>query len=963
MSARPRRVAGRPTSRLRAAEVEKALPAQLASTGGQVRGADQIQALLQQRAMRGGLATPLPRDPYPYPFGPNIPLNPAPLDPTRPSGRAEPRLWEYPVSWNLPGDLSGRAVPWRTLRDASRVPLVRAAITARKDEVAGLEWDITLAPRAVDQAMTDQPGVSRLDVEADLRNRLRDHITRARAFWAVPDRGNGLTFTEWISQALEEHLVLDALPIYPRMTLGGQMYSLEIVDGATIKPLLDHRGGRPLPPQPAYQQIIHGFPRGEFTADTSDMGGALVIPDAYRADQLIYVRREVRVATPYGLSSVEKCLLDLDLWMKRQGWLRSEYDEGVMPAGWFVNEQTGDTWTPGQVAEYERLFNDLHVGSTAERMRYRMLPPGIKPAETSGHDIAEMYKPEFDLHLMKLVGMHFAVTAHELGFPEQTGIGGAGHAEGQDRLNQRKGRLPLLRWLAAVLTDISRAHLQLPPELEFHWLGVEDEDGDTDEPSTLEKIAAGLMTLNEGRDEDGRARYGFSEADKPAIIASGQVQFLEGIEQRQAEQQEAEAEVARARLGGGQDGKPEDDAPGDEEPDQAKAAEAGTYHRWAARNPTPARRFTAKHLTVADLDVYGVDPDRIVAAGGGVLGKGLWPGWGPDLDLIRAVTPRLQEAANRGVDVAALAAAWVAYQQGQAATGQQPVGDALAAAAVTWVTGRVLTALANAFMAPLGLLSRAAWLLGATSARAVLGEHTEGPGTRPSTGRMDEMDADRPAAELRDLAEQVAATVADRVARDLAGHTEATRAARDFGAPEPTVEDLTARLEVTVGGRAAAERIAVTETSRYISTASETNYAAFGVTRKRWIVAPDQRVCPRCDANAAQGAIEVGTAFSSGDLNPPAHPRCRCALLPLVDLADLLGDEDELGKKANGDNSLRDYWLHGEGATRWTTWTQLYHHLREHVGAQRAKRIAAQWFHERYGYWPGDRRNKEDEPG
>jgi hypothetical protein len=52
-------------------------------------------------------------------------------------------------------------------------------------------------------------------------------------------------------------------------------------------------------------------------------------------------------------------------------------------------------------------------------------------------------------------------------------------------------------------------------------------------------------------------------------------------------------------------------------------------------------------------------------------------------------------------------------------------------------------------------------------------------------------------------------------------------------------------------------------------------------------------------------------------------------------------------------NQLKQYWLHGEGAAKWSTWTQLYNHLKKHVPAEQAKRIAAQWFHDRYGYWPG----------
>jgi phage portal protein BeeE len=59
-------------------------------------------------------------------------------------------------------------------------------------------------------------------------------------------------------------------------------------------------------------------------------------------------------------------------------------------------------------------------------------------------------------------------------------------------------------------------------------------------------------------------------------------------------------------------------------------------------------------------------------------------------------------------------------------------------------------------------------------------------------------------------------------------------------------------------------------------------------------------------------------------------------------------------------NQLKEYWLRGEGLARWATWTQLYNHLREHVGDERAKRIAAEWYHERYGIWPGHK--KGDNP-
>jgi hypothetical protein len=59
---------------------------------------------------------------------------------------------------------------------------------------------------------------------------------------------------------------------------------------------------------------------------------------------------------------------------------------------------------------------------------------------------------------------------------------------------------------------------------------------------------------------------------------------------------------------------------------------------------------------------------------------------------------------------------------------------------------------------------------------------------------------------------------------------------------------------------------------------------------------------------------------------------------------------------------LKKYWL-GKGLSKWATkphpWTALYHHILKHVkNPGKAKRIASQWFHDHFGYWPGSRKGK-----
>jgi DivIVA domain-containing protein len=47
-----------------------------------------------------------------------------------------------------------------------------------------------------------------------------------------------------------------------------------------------------------------------------------------------------------------------------------------------------------------------------------------------------------------------------------------------------------------------------------------------------------------------------------------------------------------------------------------------------------------------------------------------------------------------------------------------------------------------------------------------------------------------------------------------------------------------------------------------------------------WVSDPDQPCCTDCDDNGLAGGVPVGTAFPTGHLHPPAHPGCRCVVIP-----------------------------------------------------------------------------------
>jgi len=92
-----------------------------------------------------------------------------------------------------------------------------------------------------------------------------------------------------------------------------------------------------------------------------------------------------------------------------------------------------------------------------------------------------------------------------------------------------------------------------------------------------------------------------------------------------------------------------------------------------------------------------------------------------------------------------------------------------------------------------------------------------------------------------------------------------------------------------VGSRVAGERItevlhdakrahviARTEIARAMEGAMLAQAKSMSGVDKAWSDAPT--ACPICQANTAEGAIPLDKDFASGDPNPPAHPRCRCAL-------------------------------------------------------------------------------------
>lgn len=81
-----------------------------------------------------------------------------------------------------------------------------------------------------------------------------------------------------------------------------------------------------------------------------------------------------------------------------------------------------------------------------------------------------------------------------------------------------------------------------------------------------------------------------------------------------------------------------------------------------------------------------------------------------------------------------------------------------------------------------------------------------------------------------------------------------------------------------IGSPARALSIAITETNRAMSYGAISRYKAAKLEQMEWETSDP---CPKCAINGGV-KVNIGSTFPSGAEMPPAHPHCRCAVLPVI---------------------------------------------------------------------------------
>ena len=376
-------------------------------------------------------------------FSPGYPL--APPEPER------VRLWDFPVGVNtIYTPRSYEPVSFAELRALAEAhDITRLAIETRKDQLEKLDW--TIKPRGQKQPT------------ADTRARC-DHIAR---FWRRPDGER--PFATWLRELLEDLLVIDAPTLELRHNRAGEIIGLDVVDGATIKLLVDETGRRPKPPAPAYEQVIHGRPWKLLSSD-----------------QLLYWPRNPRPHKAYGFSPVEQIVMTVNIGLRRQVMQLQHFTEGNVPPG-LINAPDG--WNAEQIRQFQEWFDSVLAGNIGGRTRLVWAPGGAKYQAFK----EAPYKDEFDEWVARIVCYAFSLPSTP--FIRQMNRATADTAQ---EAALAEGLAPLMGWVKRLADHVIQDRMGAA-DLEFAWSDLR-----TIEPKEQAEILAiyvkeGIKTRNEAR--------------------------------------------------------------------------------------------------------------------------------------------------------------------------------------------------------------------------------------------------------------------------------------------------------------------------------------------------------------------------------------------------------------------------------------------------------------------------------
>jgi HK97 family phage portal protein len=355
------------------------------------------------------------------PFQPILPFGPPYV--------TNPRDWDYEVGENL-NYAPRRFMLFQRLRDMSQTwGILRTIIETRKDQLMAQPWEIQ---------QTNKPRSTSPRVE------------EIKQFFRRPDGKR--RYSAWARMLLEDLFVIDAPTLYVGdRDRAGRPLRIDVIDGATIRPLIDDAGRIPDWPNPAYQQITKGLPMLNFTER-----------------ELIYAPMRPRPEMPiWGYSPVEHIYLEIMEAIKKTFYQLEFWTEGTLPD---MIMSVPKDWTAKQIVAFQAVFDATLSGNTRQKSKVRFVPEGMKPYDIKNSSGEALHSTRDDT-LIRLACYAFSVPPT----PFMSTMNRATAQSSADE-SQQEGLMPLkVWWREEIMNRIIQEEFGYD-DVEFAWQPVVEVD-------------------------------------------------------------------------------------------------------------------------------------------------------------------------------------------------------------------------------------------------------------------------------------------------------------------------------------------------------------------------------------------------------------------------------------------------------------------------------------------------------
>jgi hypothetical protein len=441
----------------------------------------------------------------------------SPFEPVWPFGPpyyTVPREWNFPVGYNL-NFIQARQEIAETLRGMrSSWGVLSTVIQTRKAQLTRLPWTI------------------------QVRNKPRQNskgVDELRKFFRRPDGKS--TFLQWVNRLLDDAFVIDAPVIYQQKAITGKLLNCQLLDGATMFPLIDDTGRRPdtiydinssgeidyIKRQPAFQQIIYGLPMINLSED-----------------EIIYGMRNPLPAMPmFGYSEVNQIYIEATEAIRKTLYQSEFWRSGSMPE---LMVTVPDTWSPRQIAQFQGHFDAVLSGNLTLKSKVRFIPGGMKPFDIKNASGESLWS-ERDEMLVRLCCYAFSVSP--TAFVKQTN---RGTATNQAQSAQEEGLYPLMSWFKDDIMDNIIQERFGYDDIEFVFQPQTEIDQEKRAKIHQIKLNSGEMTIDEARAENGEEPLPNNLGSVPLIITGGGAVRLEDVVNGMLEMPGAPAKDPSAKV-------------------------------------------------------------------------------------------------------------------------------------------------------------------------------------------------------------------------------------------------------------------------------------------------------------------------------------------------------------------------------------------------------------------------------